>query len=274
MKNKRVVLITGASSGIGGLCATYLAQKDDYLVFGTSRNPEKLGFLDDLPENLEIIKMNVNLTRSVERGIKLILKRTGRLDVVINSAGFSLAGSIEDTMMKEAKYQFETNFFGALRVCREVLPIMRKQQSGYIVNISSLAGLIGIPFQALYSASKFALEGLIETLRMEVRPFGIKVVLVEPGDFHTPFTIHRKIAKKSREKTVYHERFHKALSAAEESERKGESPEKIAYLIEKIINTGDPNLRYKIGPSSTLVSLKSFIPPRLAEWLIRKIFKI
>jgi len=275
MENRKVVLVTGASSGFGRACAQHLAKKG-YWVFGTSRYPEivKSFNTEGWQGKLEIIKMDVNRNDSVIKGIALIMEKSGRLDVVINNAGFSITGSIEDTNMIEARSQLETNFFGVHRVCRQVLPIMREQGSGYIINISSLAGLVGIPFQAFYSASKFAVEGFTETLRMEVKPFGIRVVLVEPGDFHTPLTLNRQKTKKSQEKTVYWESFHKALGAAEESERKGDSPEKIAYLIEKIINNDYPKLRYKIGPSSTIVGLKKFIPEGTAEWAVMKIFKL
>jgi len=274
MKDERVVLITGASSGFGRATAEYLAERG-HRVFGTSRHPEKVKpfITEKLQGELEIIEMNVNRNDSVIKGIALIMKKSGRLDVVINNAGFSIAGSIEDTSMMEAKSQLETNFFGVHRVCRQVLPIMREQGSGYIINISSLSGLVGIPFQGLYSASKWALEGYTEGLRMEVKTFGIKVVLIEPGDFNTPLTLNRQKTKKSQE-TVYWESFDKALGAAEESEKKGGSPQEIAYLIERIIDTDSPKLRYRIGPSSTLVGLKKFIPPWIAEYLVMKTFKL
>jgi short-subunit dehydrogenase len=272
MKDERVVLITGASSGIGRACAEHLA-KNGYYVFGTSRHQEKVKLFNTKKWQgvLRIIEMNVNRNESVKKGIVFVMQKAGRIDILINSAGFSLAGGIENTSMMEAKSQLETNFFGVHRVCRQVLPIMRKQGSGYIINISSLAGLVGIPFQGFYSASKFALEGYTEGLRMEVKPFGIKVVLVEPGDFNTPFTLHRQI---TRNLTVYGKSFDNSLRAAEESEKKGDSPEKIAYLIEKIINNDSPKLRYRIGPSSTIVGLKKFIPPSIVEYLVMKIFKL
>jgi short-subunit dehydrogenase len=272
MKNRRVVLITGASSGFGRATAEYLAERG-YWVFGTSRHPKKVESFDT-EKRQEIIKMDVNCNESVKKGIVFVMQKAGRIDILINNAGFGLTGSIEDTSLKEARHQFETNFWGMDRTCLQIIPIMRKQGSGYIINISSLAGLVGIPFQAFYSASKFAVEGFTETLRMEVKPFGIKVVLIEPGDFNTPLTFNRQKTKEAQEKTVYWESFQKALSAAEESERKGGSPKKIAQLIERIINNDSPKLRYRIGPSSTIVGLKKFIPPRIAEYLVMKTFKL
>ena len=129
--------------------------------------------------------------RSVEQAVAAVLEREGRLDIVVNNAGMGIAGPVENTSIEQAKRQLEVNFFGAFRVCRAVLPALRSQRSGYIVNIGSIGGLIAIPYQAMYSASKFALEGLSESLRMEVRPFGIKVVIIEPGDHKTAITENR-----------------------------------------------------------------------------------
>lgn len=273
MKNAKVILISGASSGFGYVTAKYLAQ-NGYCVFGTSRTPEKviLPNKEKWPGSLEIIKMDVNYTNSIREGIKKIIERTGKLDVMVNNAGYSLAGSIEDTSLKEAKDQFNTNFFGVHEVCRQVIPIMRNQQSGYIINISSLAGLVGLPFQALYSASKYAIEGYTEALRIEVKTFGIKVSLIEPGDFCTSFTEHRHITRSSQSNPVYQNRFKEILKAVEEAERKGDSPEKIAKLVERIINTESPRLRYRVGPGSTLIGLKHFIPERIVENIMTRYY--
>ena len=132
---------------------------------------------------------------SVEQAVATVLGREGRLDIVVNNAGMGIAGPVEDTSIEQAKRQLEVNFFGAFRVCRAVLPAMRRQRSGYIVNIGSIGGLIAIPYQSMYSASKFALEGLSEALRMEVRPFGIRVVIIEPGDHKTALTENRQFSE-------------------------------------------------------------------------------
>ena len=275
MKNAKVILISGVSSGFGYCTAQYLAQKG-YWVFGTSRTPEKVMLpnteTEKWPGSLEIIKMDVNYTNSIREGIKKIIANTGRLDVVVNNAGYSLAGSIEDTSLKEVKDQFNTNFFAVHEVCRQVIPLMRKQQSGYIINISSLSGLVGLPFQAIYSASKYAIEGYTEALRIEVKTFGIKVSLIEPGDFRTSFTEHRHISRSSPSNPVYQDRFQETLKAVEKAERKGDSPEKIARLVERIINTDSPRLRYRVGPSSTLIGLKHFIPERVVENIITRYY--
>ena len=173
-----MVLVTGASSGIGLACADLLARRG-FRVYGASRTATE-------PERaFPSLRMDVDDDVSVAEGVARVLEREGRIDAAVNCAGFGIAG---------AKRQFETNFFGVLRVCRAVLPAMRERRAGTIVNVSSIAGLVPLPFQGFYSASKFALEGMSEALRMEVRPFGIRVVLVEPGDCRTHFTANRRPA--------------------------------------------------------------------------------
>jgi len=257
---QRVVLITGASTGIGKACADHLHQRG-YRVYGTSRNPSP----GPASAGFEVLKMDVDVDSSVARGIEWVLEREGRLDVLVNNAGFGIAGSIEDTSIEEAKAQFETNFFGVLRVCRAVLPIMREQRAGYIVTIGSLAGRVGWPFQGLYSASKYALEGLTEALRLEVRPFGIHVVLIEPGDFNTTFTARRQRAVASLQNPAYRARYETALKIAEADERKGAHPLKIARLLENIIQDPAPRLRYT-GCATLPVRCSRERPFYCAKW--------
>lgn len=266
---KEIVLITGASSGIGKSCAEYLT-REGYQVYGTSRHPD----VSDRPYTL--IPMDVNEDDSVANAIQQILEQEGRLDVVINNAGFGLAGAVEDTSTEEMKQQFETNYFGLFRVCRAVLPVMRNQQSGRIINISSLSGLISVPFQAAYSASKYAVEGLTEALSMEVKADGIVVVLIEPGDFHTGFTDNRRWTEASRSNSNYTQRCQQALQVMEADELKGAGAEQIAHLIHKIIKHPAPRLRYTIGPGveRLAVQLKKVLPSRLFEWLMMQNYKI
>ncbi len=277
---QRVVLITGASSGIGKACAQHLCQKG-YKVYGTSRQAlwssnapaERTG---RQPGSFQLIPMDVTSDESVKRGVQWILDREKCLEVVVSNAGYSLAGAVEDTELEEARVQMETNFFAALRLCRLVLPIMRQQGGGYWINISSISGLIGVPFQGLYSASKFALEGLTESLRTEVKPYGIKVVLIEPGDFHTGFTINRHKTCSAEQETVYATRFKKALRVMETDETHGPSPEQIGYLLERIITKKSPRLRYITGPAfeKLAVGLKKILPSGLFEWAIMMYYQI
>ncbi|RLF39588.1 MAG: short-chain dehydrogenase/reductase [Thermoplasmata archaeon] len=272
--DKKIVLITGASSGIGKSCAEYLAQKKDFHIFGTSRKasipPIKTS------DNLEMIKMDVNNDASVEEAINYIFKETKRIDILVNAAGFGISGPIEETSIEKAKEQFETNFFGIHRVCRKVLPILRKQKTGYIISISSIGGLLGLPFQGFYSASKFAVEGYSEALRIETRPFGIHVVLIEPGDTKTSFTDRREKIISTDKDSPYKEYFEKTIKIVENDERNGASPEEVAKLLERIINSPHPKTRYKVGPTSQkfVASLKGKIPDRSIEWILRKYYKV
>lgn len=272
--NGKIILITGASSGIGKTCAEHLAQQG-HRVFGTSRRapfPPQAA----QPGSPEMIQMDVNQDASVRRGVDFILQEAGRLDVVVNNAGFGLAGPVEDTTIEEAQEQFETNFFGVLRVCRAVLPAMRERRSGYIVNISSLGGIIALPYQALYSATKFAVEGLTEALRMEMRPFGVHVVLIEPGDTSTQFTANRRVALAARENRAYAEWYERTIEIVEADELGGAAPGEVARLLERIINHPSPRPRYKVGPAvqKMAAALKGVLPGRLFEWLFMKYYKL
>lgn len=268
---ERVVLITGASSGIGKACARHLAERG-YRVYGTSRKITSDDPVED--GSVRMIRMDVNDDRSVASGIDQVLQDAGRLDVVVNNAGFGIAGAIEETSIEEVRALFETNLFGLLRVCQTVLPKMREQGSGIIVNISSLAGRIGLPYQGLYSATKFAVEGLTEALRMEMKPFGIKVILIEPGDFRTGFTNNRVYT--SKEDSAYQERFQRALKVAESDEEGGSSPERIARLLYRILQNSSPKVRYSTGEASQRAAaiLKGILPSKLFEWGLMKYYKV
>ncbi|HJX85034.1 MAG TPA: SDR family oxidoreductase, partial [Candidatus Angelobacter sp.] len=216
--DKQVVLIAGASTGIGRVCAEYLAQKG-MTVYGASRSL-KAGSA----AGFTALPMDVTNDNSVRQGVQQIVDQQGRLDVVVNCAGYGIAGAVEETSPQEAMAQFDTNFFGTHRVCRAVLPIMRKQKSGVIINISSLAGLMAVPFQSFYSASKFAMEGMTEALRMEVRPLGIRVVLIEPGDFKTDFPANRTSSADSQKSDVYREALERSVGVMREEEKLGKVP--------------------------------------------------
>ena len=277
VNDQKVVLVTGASSGIGKCCAEYLCNKG-YRVYGTSRKADSFDS-KQRPLNInsiQMIRMDVTDGSSVKQAIEHILDRESRIDALVNNAGIAIIGSLEDTTIEEAKLQLETNFFGALRVCRAVLPTMRKQQSGYIINISSIGGLIALPFQSAYSASKFALEGAMEALRLEVSPFGIQVVLIEPGDFKTKITRHRQKTAKSNINSVYFETFENVLQAVESGELNGPTPEVIAELTYKVINLNLPRIRYTVGTISqrSATLLKKLLPSRLFESLVKKTFHV
>ena len=175
----KVILITGASSGIGKSIASFLSDKG-CKVFGTSRNPKNV-----VSDNFELIELDVLKVNTIKSAVNYIVKKEGRLDVLINNAGMGITGPIEDTPTEEMKKVFDTNFFGPLEVMKAVLPVMRKQNSGLIINVTSIAGYMGLPFRGIYSSTKGALEIVTEAASMEVKEFNINVVNIAPGDFAT-----------------------------------------------------------------------------------------
>jgi len=270
----KVVLVTGASSGIGKACALHLARMG-YQVIGTTRRPseEVLGTLkQEVPATarLSAIKVDVNQEASVKQGVDAILDQYGRIDAVINCAGFGFGGAVEQTSDDEARAIFDTNLLGILRVCRAVLPAMRAQGYGTLLNISSIGGRIGLPFQGLYSATKFALEGLTEALRMEIRPFGIRAVLIEPGDFKTGFTDNRMLVHAATEADAYRAAQQHVLSIVEKDERGGASPEAIARLVARILRKRAPRVRYTVGPVAQRLAagMKNVLPSKWFEWVL------
>lgn len=254
MTNSKVILLTGSSSGIGEAAALQLARAG-HSVYGISRkrqtNPHFTGIIADITKKEQI-----------QKAVDTVFKKEGRIDVLINNAGMGIGGAIEDFSPEEAKRQLETNFFGHLQMIQRVLPIMRKQKSGKIINVSSLAGIFGIPYQGLYTASKFALEGLSESLQIELLPFGIQVVLVEPGDIQTGFTAARSLASASS-KGAYKESFQKALSVIEKDETSGLPAEAVGKLLAKVVSKKHPNFRYVVAlPSQKLATFLSKILPQ------------
>jgi len=269
--NEKVILITGASSGLGETCANYLSSKG-YCVYGTFRTQP---FHQPSDSSVHMVQMNVDDTSSVHNAINHIIKKEGHIDVVVNLAGWGISGPIETVTIDETKKLFETNFYGTLRVLQTILPEMRKQGRGRIINVSSIGGVLGLPFQGTYSATKFALEGMTEALRMEVKSFGVDVVLVEPGDFKTNFTKNRKKHHIVND-SVYHSQQIITESVVEHDETHGYQPIKFARLIEKIINKNNPRLRYRVGSFSQkfAAALKGVAPDRFVQWMLMKYYKL
>jgi len=262
----KVVVVTGASSGIGHACALHLASRG-WRVFGTQRRPPSDGAA---PAGVSMVAMDVDDDRSVADGIRAVHGRAGRIDAVVNNAGNAWMGSVEDTSIAEARAQLETNFFGVLRVCQAVLPIMRAQGAGHIVNVSSLAGVLGLPFSGLYSASKFALEGMSESLRHEARPFGVHVVLVEPGDFATGLPTARRLTAAAERNDTYRAAFAKFKVQQDKDEAGASTPEPVAALVAAILASPRPQLRYTVGQlgQRIVVPLKRYLPQRLFEFVL------
>ena len=261
--NLKVVLVTGASSGIGQAIARHLAARA-YRVFGTSRR-ETTG-----SDGVAMLAMDADDDDSVTRAVAAVVEKTGRLDAVVNNAGWALMGPIEDTSIAEARAQMETNFFGVLRLCRAALPIMREQRSGHIVNISSLGGTFGIPFSGIYSASKFAVEGLSESLRLETRRFGVRVVLIEPGDIDSQLPLRRRTVKPAGHVSAYQEIFDRFQAKQAVDEAKAPPPDAVAALVERVLRDPRPAMRYSAGmwDQRIVLPVKRWLPYRWFEKML------
>lgn len=220
--------------------------------------------------------MDVTDDRSVRLGVERVLDEAKGLDVLINNAGIGIAGAIEDCSIDEVKAQFDTNFFGTFRVCKAALPHMRKKRDGIIINMSSIAGVIGLPYQAIYSASKFAVEGMTEGLRMEVRSFGIRVILIEPGDFRTNFTFNRIKTRGSQQDSPYKNQFRRTLSIMERDELSGPTPEAIAEQVARILRSRSPKPRYKAGTllQQMAPAAKKLLPTSLFDRVLRAMYEL
>jgi short-subunit dehydrogenase len=265
----KVVLITGASSGIGHAIATFLSNKN-YKVYGTSRNPKNT---EDY--NFELISLNVLNVDSIKSAVDYILEKENRIDVLINNAGKGITGSIEDTPTQEIKNVFETNLFGAIQVMKRVLPQMRKQKSGKIINITSIAGYMGLPFRGVYSASKGALEIISEAMNMEVQEFGIKIINVAPGDFATNIAAGRYHTP-VYEGSAYKKKYQVNLDLMNSHVDGGMNPIKMAEKVFEIIETKNPKIHYKVGGFMEKFSivLKRILPGKMYEKLLMNHYKM
>ena len=264
-KTPKVVMVTGASSGFGNAISKTLAAKG-CRVFGTSRAPR-----DRESDGFTTLTLDVTQDASVAACVAEIIRHAGRIDAVINNAGMGIAGAIEDTSATEAQAQFETNFFGTHRVCRAVLPHLRARGAGHIINMSSLAGRIPLPFQGFYSATKFAIEAYTEALRMEVRPFGIAVSMIEPGDFATSFTANRCITAASIPTSPYYKSLMRAIAIIARDEQANQDLSPVIGAVEAILGSRRPALRYPraIALQRAVNAVRPFLPEVLAEFLIR-----
>lgn len=268
----KVVLITGASSGIGKSCADLLLQEGN-IIFGTSRkiiNSSKV-FNN---KKINMVPLDLEISESIELALNYVLQSCGRIDVLINNAGFGVAGSVEETPLNEIKKQFNANFFGTISVIQKILPIFRRQESGLIINISSLAGRFSLPYQGFYSATKFAIEAISESLFMELIDIpGIQIVVVEPGDISTGFTKSRVEIKHSSH--YYLKRFQRALDVIREDEQGGSSPDRVAVIISKLIKSKKRKFRYVAGKGGMIVkALHTLFPNKVFMRLLAKHYRV
>jgi len=259
----KAVLVTGASSGIGAAAATELSHAG-FRVFGTSRSERSGGDVD-------WVVLDVCNDDSVRAAVEAVIAASGRLDALVCNAGFGIFGSVEEVSLEQAKAQFETNFFGVLRLLRAVLPSMREARAGRIVLVGSLSGRAPIPFQSHYSATKAALEALAWSLHAEVRPFGVRVSLVEPGDIDTGF--NDAMEWKAGESSSYGGAIERCERVIRESLPKAPGPELVARAIRKAVSASRPRFRYPVGPDSRLVPFgRRLLPDRVNLALIRSHF--
>jgi short-subunit dehydrogenase len=263
----KIVLITGASSGIGKETAKLMVEKG-FTVYGASRRLEKMQDLKEL--GVKLLQMDVTDEQSMLSGIDEILQNEGRIDILVNNAGYGSYGALEDVPMDEAKYQFEVNIFGLARLIQLVLSSMRQQKSGRIINISSIGGSIGEPHGTWYHATKFALEGLSDSLRMELKQFGIDVVLIKPGAILTEWSgIARENLLKMSGNTAYGDLAKKHVKMLESADNQGSHPEVVAKTISKAATSRRPKTRYATGKGAKLILfLRKVLSDRMFDRLV------
>ncbi|MEI4710235.1 oxidoreductase [Bacillus cereus] len=278
--NKKFAIITGSSSGFGLLTTLELAKKD-YLVIATMRNLEKQANLLsqatqlNLLHNITVQQLDITDQNSIHN-FQLFLKEINRVDLLINNAGYANGGFVEEIPVEEYRKQFETNLFGAISITQLVLPYMREQQSGKIINISSISGQVGFPGLSPYVSSKHALEGWSESLRLEVKPFGIDVALVEPGSYNTNiWEVGKQLATNQSDTTSpykeYMDKIQKHINSG--SDTFG-NPIDVANKIVEIVESKRTNLRYPIGKGvKFMIFAKKILPWRLWEYLVLRSFK-
>jgi short-subunit dehydrogenase len=264
---EKTVLVTGASAGIGRATAIYLA-KNGYNVYGAARRTEKMQELKNY--GIKPIALDVTKEESVKACVEQIFKEAGSIDVLVNNAGFGLEGAIEDVSMQEARYQLEVNVFGAMRLAQLVLPKMRQNTYGKIVNISSVGGKIALPLGGWYHASKFAIEGLSDSLRMEVKQFGIDVIVIEPGGIKSEWgDIALESLARVSGSTAYKEMVKGADKGFKQTVDKNSEPTVIAILIKKAIEANKPKTRYAGGyMAKPLLFLRNILSDKMLERII------
>jgi len=274
----KIAVVTGSSSGIGYETSLLLA-RNQYSTYASMRNLKKSNELlkiaskENIP--LKVIQLDVDDDRSVSNAIDSIVKENGRIDVLVNNAGFDLFGSLEELTIEEIKGQFETNFFGAARVTKSVIPTMRKQGSGIIINVSSIGGRIGlVPCNTMYHASKFALEGFTESLRHELTEFNIDVILIEPGAIRSNFVENIRTAKNyDSNNSPYAKTIQKVFDGFEPMLANASDPKEVAQVILNAANSSSPNIRYTVGKDAeSILKARAELSDRELEKWARESF--
>lgn len=265
----KIILITGASSGIGKSIGEFLHHKG-YTVYGTSRNPKNI-----TNSVFPLLALDVRDSESIRHAVAEVIRISGRMDVVVNNAGVGITGPLEEIPTSEIKNNFETNFFGPIEVIKAVLPQMRDQRSGLIINITSIAGYMGLPYRSVYSASKGALEIITEALRMEVKSFGIQITNIAPGDFATNIAAGRFHAPWSPA-SPYAIPYGNTLATMNEHVDSGSNPDEMAQAVYAIIQNPNPKIHYKVGAIMQQFSivLKRVLPDKVYERMVMNHYKL
>ena len=265
----KVILITGGSSGLGKSIGEFLHHKG-FVVYGTSRNPQKI-----TNSVFPLLALDVRNAESIGHCVAEVIRISGRIDVVINNAGVGILGPVEEIPTEEIRNNFETNLYGPIEVMKAVLPQMRMQQSGLIINVTSIAGYMGLPYRGVYSAAKGALEILTESIRMEVKPFGIQITNIAPGEFATSIADHRYHAPVVAG-SAYEKVYGRTIEVINSQVSGGDDPVKMAQAVYNIINTPKPNVHYKVGPfmSKFSIVLKRILPDKMYERMLMNHFEL
>ncbi len=268
----KVVLVTGASSGIGKESAKLLIQRG-YIVYGASRRMVKMADLQEM--GVKLLEMDVTDDASMIAGVNEILKNENRIDILINNAGYGSFGALEDVPISEAKYQFEVNIFGLARLTQLVLPAMRKQHSGRIINVSSIGGSLGEPHGAWYHATKYAVEGLSDCLRMELKQFGIDVVVIKPGAILTEWnTIAREKLLEVSGDTDYKAMATKHAKLMATADKSASLPIVVAKTIVRSVVARRPKTRYATGGGAKMILfVRHLLSDRMFDWLVLSLLK-
>jgi NAD(P)-dependent dehydrogenase (short-subunit alcohol dehydrogenase family) len=275
VQRESVAVVTGSSSG-NGFETSLLLAKNRFYTYATMRNLEKSARIKEIAKKdslpIEVLQLDVTDDKSVTDAIDVISNRQGRIDVLVNNAGYEQHGPVEELSMEEIKTQFETNFFGAVRVMKAVLPMMRKQRSGTIVNVSSIGGKIGVPLNSAYVGSKFALEGFSESMKYELEGFGIKVILIEPGAVNTNYLENSRQAQKAMNPDSPYAELSKMVSEGVREmfkETSSSSPMQVAEVILTAIKSEKPNTRYLVGNDAIAINerRKSSSDSELERWI-------
>jgi short-subunit dehydrogenase len=269
ISSSKVVLITGSSSGIGRSAVNQFSE-NGWVVIASMRSPEKESELQNL-KNVVVIKLDVTDEVSINQAINSIKQTYGRIDVLVNNAGYGLMGAFEDSSSEKIEKQFKTNVFGLMNVTRAVLPMMRQQNKGKVINVSSIGGKLGIPLYSSYHATKFAIEGFTESLRFELKPFGIDVALIEPGAISTNFLSSSADISKPDESSPYKEYFSRVYNSYVKTSQSASSPDVVAKKILKVALSNKPSLRHPVGGGAELMMpMRKILPDCAVETLVKQ----